>query len=92
MYINAIHSKIAATPRLQSEFSAELATLRGRVDAVEARTPELEANQFSTTTKLEGEVVLGITDVFEGDTNDDNTTLGARTEIEFVTSFTGKDT
>ncbi|HEY9805809.1 MAG TPA: iron uptake porin, partial [Candidatus Obscuribacterales bacterium] len=36
--------------RLQEEFSAELATLRGRVDALEARTAELEANQFSTTT------------------------------------------
>jgi hypothetical protein len=78
--------------RLQSDFSAELATLRGRVDAVEARTAQIEANQFSTTSKLEGEIVVGITDVFEGDTNDENTTLGARARINFVTSFTGKDT
>ncbi|MEM7555254.1 MAG: iron uptake porin [Cyanobacteria bacterium P01_A01_bin.84] len=78
--------------RLQEEFSAELATLRGRVDALEARTAELEANQFSTTSKLEGEVVVGITDVFEGDTNDKNTAVGARARINFVTSFTGKDT
>ena len=63
---------LATLQRLQEEFSAELATLRGRVDALEARTAELEANQFSTTSKLEGEVVVGITDVFEGDTNDDN--------------------
>ncbi|MEM7580120.1 MAG: iron uptake porin [Cyanobacteria bacterium P01_A01_bin.80] len=83
---------LATLQRLQEEFSAELATLRGRVDALEARTAELEANQFSTTTKLEGEVVMGIVDVFEGDTNDDNTTLGAKAEIELVTSFTGKDT
>ncbi|WP_242050661.1 iron uptake porin [Oculatella sp. FACHB-28] len=46
--------------RLQEEFSAELATLRGRVDTLEARTAELEANQFSTTTRLNGEVVLSI--------------------------------
>jgi hypothetical protein len=46
--------------RLQEEFSAELATLRGRVDTLEARTAELEANQFSTTTKLNGEVVFSI--------------------------------
>jgi len=39
---------------LQEEFAAELATLRGRVDALEATTAELEANQFSTTTKLTG--------------------------------------
>jgi hypothetical protein len=38
--------------RLQQEFVPELATLRGRVDALEAQTAQLEANQFSTTTKL----------------------------------------
>ncbi|MGD1875251.1 MAG: iron uptake porin, partial [Mastigocoleus sp.] len=83
---------LATLQRLQEEFSAELATLRGRVDALEARTAELEANQFSTTSKLEGEVVVAITDVFEGDTDDKNTALGARARINFVTSFTGKDT
>ncbi|HLP88461.1 MAG TPA: iron uptake porin [Nostocaceae cyanobacterium] len=46
--------------RLQSEFSAELATLRGRVDSLEARTTELEANQFSTTTKFNGTLILGL--------------------------------
>ena len=44
--------------RLQTEFATELATLRGRVDALEANTAELEANQFSTTTKLSGEVIV----------------------------------
>ncbi|MDX2098042.1 MAG: iron uptake porin [Leptolyngbyaceae cyanobacterium bins.59] len=46
--------------RLQEEFAAELATLRGRVDALEARTAKLEAQQFSTTTKLVGEVIFAI--------------------------------
>ncbi|MEA5583242.1 iron uptake porin [Nodularia harveyana UHCC-0300] len=84
--------------RLQEEFSAELATLRGRVDSLEARTAELEANQFSTTTKLQGEVVAVISDVLGGDRvnnqdiTDKNTTLGVRSRIQFVTSFTGKDT
>ncbi|MEB3273889.1 MAG: iron uptake porin, partial [Prochlorothrix sp.] len=45
---------LAVLQRLQEEFQAELATLRGRVDSLEARTAELEANQFSTTTKLGG--------------------------------------
>ncbi|MEL6322393.1 MAG: iron uptake porin, partial [Cyanobacteria bacterium J06626_14] len=49
---------LAVLQRLQEEFAAELATLRGRVDALEARTAELEANQFSTTTKLRGEVIF----------------------------------
>jgi hypothetical protein len=55
---------LATLQRLQEEFSAELATLRGRVDALEARTAELEANQFSTTTKLSGEVIFSVADVF----------------------------
>lgn len=46
--------------RLQEEFAAELAALRGRVDSLEARAAELEANQFSTTTKLFGQAVVGV--------------------------------
>jgi hypothetical protein len=46
--------------KLQEEFAAELAGLRGRVDALEARTAELEANQFSTTTKLKGIAIIGL--------------------------------
>jgi Carbohydrate-selective porin, OprB family/S-layer homology domain len=55
---------LATLQRLQEEFSAELATLRGRVDTLEARTAELEANQFSTTTKLTGEAIFNVADVF----------------------------
>jgi len=40
--------------RLMKEFEKELAVLRGRVDGLEAKVGELEANQFSTTTKLKG--------------------------------------
>jgi hypothetical protein len=47
--------------RLQEEFSVELATLRGRVDSLEARVTQVEANQFSTTTKLNGLVVFNVT-------------------------------
>jgi hypothetical protein len=47
--------------RLMKEFEAELAVLKGRVDGLEAKVGELEATQFSTTTKLQGEAtfVLG---------------------------------
>ncbi|MGL5880145.1 MAG: iron uptake porin, partial [Xenococcaceae cyanobacterium] len=51
---------LATLQRLQQEFAPELATLRGRVDTLEATTAELEANQFSTTTKLEGEVIFAL--------------------------------
>jgi hypothetical protein len=83
---------LATLQRLQEEFSAELATLRGRVDALEARTAELEANQFSTTTKLAGEAIFAVTDVFgdqAGDVN--NTVLQNRVRLSLNTSFTGRD-
>ncbi|BAZ16047.1 S-layer region-like protein [Calothrix sp. NIES-4071] len=84
--------------RLQEEFTAELATLRGRVDAVEAKAAELEANRFSTTSKLQGQIVTVLSDVLSGDRvngvrpTDNNATLATRTRIEFVTSFSGTDT
>ena len=77
--------------RLQEEFSAELATLRGRVDNLEARTAELEANQFSTTTKLSTEAIFVITNAFQGSVNGDNTVFQDRVRLVFKTSFTGKD-
>ena len=52
--------------RLQEEFAAELALVRGPVDALEAQTAELEANQFSTTTKLTGNIFVNATGAFAG--------------------------
>ena len=92
---------LATLQRLQEEFGTELATLRGRVDALEAATAELEANQFSTTTKLNGEVVIALTDTFgdglnrSGNTTgqdfDSETVLQGRARLNFDTSFTGRD-
>ncbi|MEH2250393.1 iron uptake porin [Nostoc sp.] len=87
---------LATLQKLQEDFSAELATLRGRVDTVEARSAELEANQFSTTTKLNGEVVIAIADVISGNTVNgqkvnQNTVLADRVRLNLDTSFTGKD-
>jgi porin len=59
---------LATLQKLQEDFTAELATLRGRVDTLEARTAELEANQFSTTTKLQGQAIISVTaGGFDGD-------------------------
>ncbi|MEG4113841.1 MULTISPECIES: iron uptake porin [unclassified Microcoleus] len=86
---------LAILQRLQEEFAAELATLRGRVDGLEARTAELEANQFSTTTKLAGEAIFAVSDTFgDGVGLDDDktsTNLGYRVRLNFNTSFTGRD-
>ncbi|MBD2530768.1 carbohydrate porin [Nostoc flagelliforme FACHB-838] len=56
----ATREDLAILQKLQSEFAPELATLRGRVDNLEAKTTEIEANQFSTTTKLSGLLIVGI--------------------------------
>ncbi len=54
----ATKEDLDALKALQDEFAAELATLRGRVDGLEARVATVESQQFSTTTKLQGEVVM----------------------------------
>ncbi|MEH2319573.1 iron uptake porin [Nostoc sp.] len=87
---------LATLQKLQEDFSAELATLRGRVDSVETHTAELEAHQFSTTTKLNGEVVIAIASVVSGNTVNgqkvnQNTVLADRVRLNLDTSFTGQD-
>ncbi len=79
--------------RLREEFSAELVTLRGRVDALEAKTAVLEANQFSTTTKLNGEAIISAIGATGGapNRNDPNIVLVNRVRLNLNTSFTGKD-
>jgi Carbohydrate-selective porin, OprB family/S-layer homology domain len=52
---------LAAVQKLQEEFAAELAALKGRTDTLEAKTAQLEAQQFSTTTKLTGLAVFNVT-------------------------------
>jgi hypothetical protein len=79
--------------KLQEQFSAELNTLRGRVDTLEARTSQLEANQFSTTTKLNGEAIISAIGATGGapGRNDPNIILTNRVRLNLNTSFTGKD-
>jgi hypothetical protein len=84
---------LATLQRLQEEFSAELAALRGRVDALEAKTAELEANQFSTTTKLVGEAIFALSDPLTNTASDRNRAVFQdRVRLDLQTSFTGRDT
>ena len=73
-----------------AEFETELAILKGRVDGLEARVGELEATQFSTTTKLKGYTawVAGAVDGIDGS---EATTLNYDLRLKLATSFTGKD-
>ncbi|MBO3463493.1 iron uptake porin [Aetokthonos hydrillicola Thurmond2011] len=81
---------------LRQQFAGDLAILQGRVNPVEAKVAELQAHQFSTTTKLDGTVVIASVSVFAGDNargQKINTTpiLANRARLNFSTSFTGKD-
>ncbi|KST67951.1 hypothetical protein BC008_31570 [Mastigocoleus testarum BC008] len=89
---------LATLQRLQKDFAPELIAVTGRVDNLEAKTAELEANQFSTTVKLSGEVIFALSGAFgeeraddSGEDIDDNITLGSRTRLRLTTSFTGRD-
>ena len=82
--------------RLQDEFASQLAALRGRVDSLESRLDTVEAQQFSTTTKLEGTVIFSLYGIGAGERADGSdadrvTGFGQRTRLEFLTSFTGED-
>ncbi len=83
--------------RLTQAFAPELASLGARVDNLEFRTARLEDQQFSTTTKLSGEVVMALSGVASGKKNDGEdtipkiTTFAHRTRLELNTSFTGRD-
>ena len=100
--LNACLDRVSETTdelkRLLSEFGAELAVIRGRVDKLEAQVGQLEATQFSTTTKLRGEanfVLGGVDNAWTPgltQSNDvGNTAFNYDLRLNFDTSFTGKD-
>lgn len=93
--VGVLREDIDRLKRLAQEFETELAALGARVDNLEQRVAFLEDHQFSTTTKLRGEVIFSIADTF-GDavgSNSDNsqTVFQDRVRLNFETSFTGKD-
>ncbi|MEJ1936636.1 iron uptake porin, partial [Nostoc sp. NIES-2111] len=85
--------------KLQTEFASELTTLSSRLSNLENTTSELEANQFSPTTKLEAEAIMAVASIFgenasdvEPNSNlDGNIIFSQRVRLNFLTSFTGKD-
>jgi hypothetical protein len=80
---------VVTLQRLREEFASELASLRGRVDTLEARTSEIEANQFSTTTKLLGDLRVQTNAYFSGDKH--YSSLQYLAFLGLLTSFSGRD-
>ena len=80
--------------KLQEEFREELIILTARVDGLDAKVGQLEATQFSTTTKLNGEVsfVLGGVPGYDSrGTKADGTAFNYDLRLNLDTSFTGRD-
>ncbi|MGI0479275.1 iron uptake porin [Geminocystis sp. CENA526] len=101
---SVMREDIEKLKRLMQEFETELATLGARVDNLEGRVAFLEDHQFSTTTKLSGEVIISLANAFNSDTgsyggltkranavNENQAVLANRVRLNFDTSFTGKD-
>ncbi len=88
--------------RLLREFEKELAILKGRTDGLDARVGELEASQFSSTTKLSGQATFVVgANAFGGVASDSlqqqarsfegGTTFNYDLQLDVDTSFTGSD-
>jgi len=89
---------------LMQEFEAELAALGARVDNLEGRVAFLEDHNFSTTTKLQGSVIMALgaplgndqaqspfNSVESDDEISNSAFLSYRARLDFNTSFTGED-
>ncbi len=94
---------LATLQRLQEEFAAELAALRGRVDVLEADVADLRRKVFNPVTKLNAQVITaiagaGLTDdrvdaagTIISDSSAANFTLPYRVRLNFDASFVGGD-
>ncbi|MBE9200874.1 MULTISPECIES: iron uptake porin [unclassified Nodularia (in: cyanobacteria)] len=103
--LNNIHPNqedLVVVKRLQADFATELKTLTTRIDDLEQRVAFVDDHQFSTTTVLRGFVDFNFISAF-GDKKavasgsnpredlNENPTLSAWVNLNFDTSFTGKD-
>ncbi|MFN6571347.1 iron uptake porin [Dendronalium sp. ChiSLP03b] len=102
--INTINNEdLILLQRLQAEFQGELKQLQERLVAVEERTNELQANQFSTNTRLFGQAIFSVqgtnstdVDLFPRDRVSErrgqtNLTFANSVQLTLATSFTGRD-
>ncbi len=101
--LNACLDRVTETTdelkKLMAEFQKELAILKGRVDGLDARVGVLEANQFSTTTKLKGIATMVLGGASSGGNASGLGTGNAASDVTFNydvrlsldTSFTGND-
>ncbi|MEA5601453.1 iron uptake porin [Nostoc sp. UHCC 0252] len=102
--INPINNEdLILLQRLQGEFKTELQQLEQLIETTEHRSTELQANQFSTTTRLFGQAVFSVqgsnspdVDLFPRDgvperQGKTNLTFTSSAQLTLATSFTGRD-
>jgi hypothetical protein len=89
--VAVLKEDIDTIKRLSQEFEAELAALGGRVDNLEGRVAFLEDHQFSTTTKLTGEVVFAVAGATNNGGTDNQIVFQNRVRLNLETSFDGED-
>lgn len=77
-----LREDFATVQRLQASYATIANDLRDRADKLEPQVTTLERKSFSTTTKLLGQTVLGITN---GSTA--NSSVLVRTRLSLITSF-----
>ncbi len=83
---NVSREDLETLKRLETDYRLPLAQLRDRFNDISDRVNNLENKQFSTTTKLQGEVIFAITEGRKA-----NSTLVSRQRLNFITSFTPSD-
>ena len=99
--LDRVTEKTDELQKLLDEFDKELTILTARVDGLESKVGKLQAQQFSTTTKLKGEasMILGgipgyTTQSTRGGkptSRTGNTTFNYDLRLNFDTSYTGQD-
>lgn len=108
--LESLEAKIAKTPdevpaadmaqlkELTNNFLSEVRDLNNRVETAEKKVAVLQnGSNFSTTTKLVGEVIVGLSAISSQtgkpptDTNSGNVVATNRVRINFDSSFNGKD-
>ncbi len=95
---------LATLQRLQEEFAAELAALKGRVDVLEGDVAELQGQVFNPVTKLRFELYTALTGsaltddrdvdsdgIIDIESDSANMILPYRLRMIFDASFTGND-
>ena len=76
-----------------NEVSEEIATLKGRVDGLEAQQNDFEAGAFSDTTTMDGKAIfdVGVMDFSETEDSSEAVKFAYSYTLNLNTSFTGDD-